>query len=83
MHDDVIMRTIIDLPDAEVEALARICARQKISRAEAIRRAVDSYVKSHAEVAGEAFGMWRGRGIDGRRYEDELRDEWKPRQRRR
>jgi len=39
--DDDVMRTIIELPDAQLESLSRLCRREKISRAEAIRRAVD------------------------------------------
>ena len=79
------MRTIIDLPREQVEALAALCAREKISRAEAIRRAVDSFLSN--DGAGHedfdrailaTFGMWKGRGVDTDTYLSELRKEWDP-----
>jgi hypothetical protein len=76
LYDDD-MRTIVDLPDDQVRALAEVCRREKISRAEAVRRAVAEYAKSHATGdAEEAFGRWRGRRVDGLAYERRLRREW-------
>ena len=71
------MRTIIELPDDQIEALASLCRSEGISRAEAIRRAISGYVgqRRHATVAA-AFGLWRDRPIDGLEFERELRDEW-------
>jgi hypothetical protein len=71
------VRTIIELPDDQIEALASLCRSEGISRAEAIRRAVAHYVgqRRHATVAA-AFGLWRDRPIDGLEFERELRDEW-------
>ncbi len=71
------MRTIIDLPDDQLRALAEICRREKISRAEAIRRAVAEYqMRRGAAPSREAFGLWRGRRVDGLAYERRLRGEW-------
>jgi len=42
MHDNI-MRTIIDLPEQDIQDLDGICAREHISRAEAVRRAVSGY----------------------------------------
>lgn len=73
----VIMRTIIDLPDEHRDALARLCERDGISRAEAIRRAVQDYTKGRgADTDGSAFGLWRGRKVAGLAYERDLRKEW-------
>ncbi len=73
----VIMRTIIDLPDEHLDALARLCEREGISRAEAIRRAVQDYTRGQgAEVGESAFGLWRGRKVGGLAYERDLRNEW-------
>jgi hypothetical protein len=73
--DDV--RTIIDLPAEQIQALAVVCRREKISRAEAVRRAVAEYASRHVTSdAEEAFGLWRGRRIDGLSYESRLRGEW-------
>ncbi len=71
------MRTIIDLPQEQLGALARLCEVEKISRAEAIRRAVDRLLKdSLVEEKNIGFGLWRNKGITARVYVDNLRDEW-------
>ena len=71
------MRTIVDLPEEQLRALAELCRREKISRAEAVRRAVAEYASRHAAGDAEkAFGLWRGRRIDGLSYERRLRREW-------
>jgi metal-responsive CopG/Arc/MetJ family transcriptional regulator len=80
---DNVMRTIIDLPDDQVRKLAAYCAREKVSRAEAVRRAVDRLVNDAAEMKARrqialdaTFGMWKDRGIDTDTYLAELRSEW-------
>ena len=77
---DNIMRTIIDLPEQDIRDLAEISQREKVSRAEVIRRAVRLYVE-RLRPAGEqnVFGLWRGRKQDGLRYEDKIRGDWDPR----
>ena len=83
------MRTIIEVPLAQLEALAEICRRENISRAEAIRQAIAAHVqRSRREAAAPAFGLWRNRAIGGVAYERRIRQEWeaagrKPRRRRR
>jgi hypothetical protein len=69
------MRTIIELPDDQVHALEGICRRQRISRAEAIRRAVALLVQQHGDEH-RAFGVWRDRREDSLAYERRLRSEW-------
>ena len=76
IYDNVIMRTIIELEERQVAALAEFCAREKISRAEAVRRAVDRLLESESCLQKDsAFGAWARRG-DSRKLVDELRDEW-------
>ncbi len=78
------MRTIIDLTDDQLSRLEEVAEREGISRAEAIRRAVDA---AYAHVGGRttaaaraaAFGLWKGRKVDALRYVDALRDEWEER----
>jgi hypothetical protein len=78
MHDDVIMRTIVDLPAQQIAALSELCEREQISRAEAIRRAVDVLLASQVPAGRElAFGAWEGRA-DSRGWVDQLRGEWDP-----
>lgn len=72
------MRTLIQIPDEQVQELATLCEEKKISRAEAVRQAIRVYLaenrSSKAMAAG--FGLWAGRGIDGLKYEQDMRAEW-------
>ena len=74
-YDD--MRTIIDIPEDDIDALKALCEAERISRAEAVRRAVRAYVAGkRANEQDEAFGLWKDRGEDGLAYQQRLRDEW-------
>jgi hypothetical protein len=76
IYDDVIMRTIVDLPEGQVLALGEYCKREGISRAEAVRRAVEVLLASRLPMEREAaFGAWGDRG-DSRVFVDRLRGEW-------
>lgn len=72
------MRTIISLPQKTIDALARICRDEKISRAEAIRRAIDIYIRKKISPNGQdsAFGIWKAKKIDSLAFVDRLRSEW-------
>jgi len=73
------MRAIVDIPDEQVEDLARIGRREGLSRAELVRRAIAAFLRRHRAPSGaNAFGLWRDRGVDGLDYEDDLRREWRP-----
>jgi hypothetical protein len=75
-YDDA-MRTIIELPGEQIEALDALCRRDRISRAEAVRRAVALLVRSEGGMAsGAAFGVWRDRREDGLAYQRRIRSEW-------
>jgi metal-responsive CopG/Arc/MetJ family transcriptional regulator len=71
------MRTIIDIPQkilVEIDALAK---DQKISRAEAVRRAMAEYLEKRPRSRPDAaFGIWKSRKIDPLAYEDTIRKEW-------
>ena len=70
------MRTIIDLPEHQVAALADLCKKENISRAEAIRRALDTMLAEKQTLTrDDAFGAWAPRG-DSRELVDALREEW-------
>jgi len=73
------MRTIIELPGPQLDALDAWCRRDGISRAEAIRRAVAAAVGQQATAArSAAFGLWRGRPRpDGLAYQRQIRREWR------
>ncbi|MEO8482707.1 MAG: ribbon-helix-helix protein, CopG family [Acidobacteriota bacterium] len=71
------MRTIIELPSDQLQALDRWCRREGISRAEAIRRAVAEQTRTrHGAATDEAFGLWRRRSPDSVAYQRQLRKEW-------
>jgi Ribbon-helix-helix protein, copG family len=71
------MRTIIEVPQDQLRSLDGLCEREGISRAEGIRRAIaDHLLRNPAPARQAAFGLWRGRGIDGLEYQASIRDEW-------
>jgi metal-responsive CopG/Arc/MetJ family transcriptional regulator len=73
----IIMRTIIDIPDAVLQELDALTASERISRAEAIRRAIAQYLeKRPGRRSDAAFGIWKSRKIDPLDYEDSVRGEW-------
>lgn len=71
------MRTIVELPEKQLEALATICSQEKASRAEIIRRAVGQYIQEKQSGKGRnAFGLWKKKKINALKYESQLRAEW-------
>lgn len=76
------MRTIIELTDDQLARLELIAERDGISRAEAVRRAIDvAYPEGAASATVEkrrraAFGLWRGAPVHALAFVDRLRDEW-------
>ncbi|HEY2933307.1 MAG TPA: ribbon-helix-helix domain-containing protein [Acidobacteriota bacterium] len=74
------MRTIIDLPEDQIEALDEWCRRKKISRAEAIRQAVAQLLPRHKSSWRNhpAVGLWKGqkRRADSVEYVRRVRKEW-------
>ncbi|MCG3197343.1 MAG: ribbon-helix-helix protein, CopG family [Candidatus Omnitrophica bacterium] len=73
------MRTIIDIPSDQIQALDRLRGPGKTSRAELIRAAVEAYLKEHdtpdvKDLPG--FGAWKGKGEDGLDYQRRMREEW-------
>lgn len=72
-----IVRTIIDFPDDQLEALGEICAQKKVSRAAVIRQAVAGYIQqSKADKSENAFGLWKKKNINALKHEDKIRTEW-------
>ena len=71
------MRTIVDLPEEQVEALKRLSKQSSLSRAELMRRAVADYLlRHHPDQTQDAFGIWREQPRDGLEYQRKLREEW-------
>lgn len=80
------MRTIVDLPEEQVQVLDAMGKDRDLPRAELVRRAIDLYIaqekqqRSDAAVdkyygfldtVPDAFG-----GLDGLSYEQKVRSEW-------
>ena len=76
------MRTIVDLPPEQIEALEGYRKKEGISRAEAVRRAVDSFLPRRAEkrfdfLKDPAFGSSKSfRKEDSVETVRRLRKEW-------
>jgi hypothetical protein len=75
------MRTIIDLEDTQISRLDAWAKAEKVSRAEAVRRAVNLMLERVAAPQGTGFGLWaQGKAVeperDGLVLQRELRDEW-------
>jgi predicted transcriptional regulator len=77
------MRTLIDLPDPQIRALAALCERVNQPRAALIREAVAEYLDRHAATtAKSAFGLWGTEAMggteamDGLAYQEKVRAEW-------
>ena len=72
------MRTLIDLPDSQIEALAALGEQFRQPRAALIREAVAEYLARHRspKSADEAFGLWGSGGPDGLAFQKKARSEW-------
>jgi hypothetical protein len=79
------MRTIIDIPSDQLQSLDRWALSCKISRAEAVRRAVGDLLDRVATPKDTGFGLWlqdKPSGCqlpperDGLRMQQDLREEW-------
>jgi len=70
------MRTLVDIPDRQIKELTAICEIEKVSRAEAIRQAIASYIEKKKPATVEAFGLWKSHKVDGLAYQEQVRSEW-------
>ncbi|WP_353428835.1 ribbon-helix-helix domain-containing protein [Paracoccus denitrificans] len=71
------MRALVDMNDAQVEALDHLAKRVRQSRAALIRAAIDDYLARHHRVQVEnGFGLWGKGKVDGLAYQEKVRDEW-------
>ena len=71
------MRALVDMNDAQVEALDVLAKRAGRSRAALIRTAIDDYLeRHHREQVEDGFGLWGKRKVDGLDYQEKVRSEW-------
>ena len=85
---DRLMRVAVTFTAAQIQALNAYAKRNGISRAEAVRRAVDRFLDSEEarraireDALEQAFGIWKYRGIDTDSFLAELRVDWDARER--
>ncbi len=72
------MRTIIDIPDSLLKQIDATARHDKVSRAEAVRRAMAEYLeRRRVSRPDAAFGIWKSKKVDPLAYEDSVRDEWR------
>ena len=72
------MRTLVDIPDADIRKLSHLSAKRKVSRAALIREAITGFLARNEPERSrkKAFGIWRDLEIDSVEYQRKLRDEW-------
>lgn len=79
------MRTIIDIPDEQIRALDHAGKKERVSRAEIIRRAVSSYLEKEKTLSADSIDRYHGflkdvpgafGGVDGLEYQEKMRAEW-------
>lgn len=77
------MRTLVDIPDEDIEKLDALATREKRSRAAAIRDAVKLYLVQKADSKDwieRGYGYWAGRTDigDGVEYQRAMREDRTP-----
>ena len=55
-------RTIIEIPETQLREVDRLCRVLQISRAEAVRRGLDEFVRQNRAVKTDGFGLWKNAG---------------------
>jgi metal-responsive CopG/Arc/MetJ family transcriptional regulator len=73
------MRTLVDIPDDDIEKLDKLAAKGKRSRAAAIREAIKLYLVSNADNdwIERGYGYWADRDDipDGLEYQLAIRED--------
>ncbi len=71
------MRTLVDLPEADLQLLNQLSKAGEVSRAELIRQAVSKFLEPHKAVGlRDAFGLWADMEEDSLAYQERMRSEW-------
>ena len=76
------VRALITFKEEQLKKLDRLARKDKKSRAQVVREAIDQYVAQNEEkptwkeIVARCAGMWKDKNIDGLEYTNKLRDEW-------
>jgi hypothetical protein len=71
------MRALVDIPESDLEELNAMSQSRKVSRAELIREAIAGFLAQNRSGLEDSFGLWKKKGVDGVKYQEQLRSEWK------
>lgn len=67
----------MEIPDGKLDEISRYCKVRGISRAKAIRDAIEMMLTEKSVLEREkGFGLWRGKKLEAGKYLDEIRGEW-------
>jgi metal-responsive CopG/Arc/MetJ family transcriptional regulator len=69
-------RTIVDIPEAQMRDVDRLCRALGISRAEAVRRALAGFVEQNDSATTDGFGLWKDTASDRAQLIEQLRQRW-------
>ena len=70
------MRTLVEIPDDQIQVLDTICKSERISRAEAIRSAISIFITKKANIEFDrAIGSWKDVEIDSVELQRSLRED--------
>ncbi len=75
------MRTLVDIPEKDLQQLTQLSKERKVSRAHLLRCAVSRYLQeqvheSPKDTLHKLAGIWADRNIDGLEYQLAMRAEW-------
>jgi metal-responsive CopG/Arc/MetJ family transcriptional regulator len=76
-YSGAIVRTLVDIPNEDLEVIGSVTAKLGISRAEFVRRALTASLVPYRDANQvDAFGILKGKLPDGMEYQEKVRGEW-------
>jgi predicted transcriptional regulator len=77
MLEAVTLQTVVELTDAEIEALDKLAQRENVPRSALIEEAIRALLrKRNKQRQATAFGLWGDRVVDGLTFQEKVRNEW-------
>lgn len=73
------MRTLVDIPEGDIEVLNALSASRRVSRAALVRQAIKAFIdlnRNRPVSMMDGLGIWKDYEIDGDEYQREIRAEW-------
>lgn len=71
-------RTLIDIPQEQLQALNEIAQEKSTSRSALVRTAIEEFLSKQSKPI-DAFGILKNNKINGLKLQNQLRDEWNAR----